>query len=305
MKTFVRWAVLRVVCLAVTGCFVPVTYEKFTCVICRRFRLTMSYAALPVTKERDNECSLWHAAHVEPSHAHLWERSTCVYETDLLGLSRSVGCRPGHYPIWLLPPSTQMAFYQNFKDPLEAKALFVNLTDAKTHNDRLDENDEDKGHLMVRAIGEWQTAGFPGTWGEWWGRWYAKHVEERKDYAKWLRDDSGLNFGDWLKQRGKPNELVISPFDELSWRRWSAGAGAFDQKKKRRPSSCRRKNERPKPYARRLRLLKAKVEGSLPLPSRWPLPRYESRPALGIPIAKSRLRPASRRSSPLAKKFHP
>src|SRR6516164_5257607 len=115
--------------IAVAGCVVPVSYEKSTCVICRLFRLTTTYGVVPVTRHFENECSRWYAACVEQRHAHVWERSTCVYESDLWGFSRSVGCRPGHYPIWLLPPETQMEVYQHFKDPFEAKALFAGLTD--------------------------------------------------------------------------------------------------------------------------------------------------------------------------------
>ena len=55
-------------------------------------------------------------------------------------------------------PSTQMRVYQHFEDPLEAKKLFANLTDAKTHEDRLDEHDEDRGHLMVDAMREWESS---------------------------------------------------------------------------------------------------------------------------------------------------
>lgn len=50
-----------------------------------------------------------------------------------------VACIPDRYPIWLLPPATQMEAYRHFADPMEAKALFAGLTDAETHDDRLDE----------------------------------------------------------------------------------------------------------------------------------------------------------------------
>ena len=113
----------------------------------------------------------------------------------------AVGCNPGHYPIWLLSPETQLAVYQHFKKPTEARDLFLSLADAKTYNDRLDEHDQDKGHLIVDALEEWEAAGFPGAWKEWWDKWYAKHVEEHKEYLTWLHADSGLNFWDWQRQR--------------------------------------------------------------------------------------------------------
>ena len=116
---------------------------------------------------------------------------------NALGQPIGVGCRPGHYPIRLLSPSTQLQVYQHFKDRQKAKELFANLTDAKTHNDRLDEHDQSKGHLIVRSIKEWEVAGFPGTWDDWWSQWWDNHVAEHNEWLVWLHADSGLNFWDW------------------------------------------------------------------------------------------------------------
>jgi hypothetical protein len=198
---YVFRALLALVGVFVAGCFVPVTHEGSTCVLCRAYRRQTTYAFMPVTSHEENQCSRWYAAHVEPRHAHVWERGTCVYESDLWGSPRSVACSSGHFPIWLLPPETQMAAYQHFQDPLEAKALFAGLTDARIHDDRLDEHDDDKGHLIVKAIEEWAAAGFPGTWQAWWDAWWAKHVAEHKEWLEWLHADSDLNFWDWQKKR--------------------------------------------------------------------------------------------------------
>ena len=51
-----------------------------------------------------------------------------------------MGCSPGRYPIWTLDPTTQLGVYQHFEDPLEAKAIFADLTDEKTQGDRLEED---------------------------------------------------------------------------------------------------------------------------------------------------------------------
>jgi hypothetical protein len=99
-----------------------------------------------------------------------------------------------------------MHVYQHIPDRQKAKELFSNLTDAKTHNDRLDEDDQSKGHLIVTSIEEWVAAGFPGTWDEWWRRWWDKHVVEHKEWLIWLRSDSGLNFWDW-KERQKATSV--------------------------------------------------------------------------------------------------
>lgn len=194
-------ATLGLVLVFVSGCFVTVTHEGSTCVLCRSYRRVTTYGLVPVTRRYETECSRWYAAHVEPRHAHIWERGTCVYESDFWGFARGVGCCPGRFPIWLLPPGTQMAAYQHFQDPLEARALFAGLTDARSRDDRLDEHDEDKGHLTVQAIEAWASAGFPGTWSVWWDGWWAKHVAEHKEWLEWLEADSGLNFWDWQKKR--------------------------------------------------------------------------------------------------------
>jgi hypothetical protein len=187
--------------LLVLGMFVPVTRLRQTCVVCRLTRLDSTYGPIPRSRFYENDCSRWYAAHIEPRHPHVWERGTCVYETDLYGFPRSVGCSPGQFPIHMLSSDTQMRVYQHFKNPLDAKILFTNLTDAKTYNDRLDEEDEDKGHLIVRAMQEWDSAGYPGTWDDWWSRFYARHVEEHTQWLEWLKSDSGLSFPDWQQQR--------------------------------------------------------------------------------------------------------
>jgi hypothetical protein len=153
---------------------------------------------------QENECSKWYRDHIEPDHSHIWEPGTCARLLNGLGQPMGFGCRPGHYPIHLLDPWTQMRVYQHFKDPAKAKALFAGLTDEKTHEDRLDEHDDSKGRLIVRAIEEWEGAGFPGTWEVWWDRWWTRHVAEHKEYLTWLKSDSGLNFWEW-KERRKPD----------------------------------------------------------------------------------------------------
>jgi hypothetical protein len=112
-----------------------------------------------------------------------------------------VGCSPGRFPIHLLPPTTQKNVYQHIPNVTEAKALFAGLTDARTRNDRLDPEDEDRGHLIVDALGAWEAPGFPGTWPVWWERSYAQHAEERKDILAWMDAETDLSFSEWKTQR--------------------------------------------------------------------------------------------------------
>src|SRR4051794_12609239 len=188
----------------IPACMIPVARLGHTCVICRLDRVDATCLGVTLPSYDENECSRWYATHVERSHRHVWERGTCCYESNLLGMPRGVGCRPGHYPIKLLDPATQMRAYQHFKDPLGAKKLFENLTDEKTHGDQIDECDyPDRGYLIVGALEGWESAGFPGTWDEWWTRSYADHVAEHKEYLIWMRADGGLNFRDWQDQQQK------------------------------------------------------------------------------------------------------
>lgn len=177
------------------------TGRSFTCVLCRLGRYDTTMFGLVRSSFHENECSRWYRANVEPNHAHVWEPGTCTALLNGLGRPMGVGCSPGRYPIRLLPSATQMRVYQHFTDPRKAKDLFANLTDARTHDDRLDEHDESKGHLIVRAIEEWEVAGFPGTWDAWWKGSWAKHVAEHEEWLVWLHSDSGLNFWEWKERR--------------------------------------------------------------------------------------------------------
>jgi hypothetical protein len=172
-----------------------------TCVICRLVRVETTRSGLKRLTFDENECSRWYPKNVEPNHTHIWERGTCTTILDDSGRAIGHGCRPGHYPIWLLPPSTQMNVYEHFKDRQKAKELFSNLTDAKTYSDRLDEHDESRGHLIVKSITEWEAAGFPGIWDDWWNQWWEKHVAEHKEWLAWLRSDSKTSFWDWKKRQ--------------------------------------------------------------------------------------------------------
>ena len=145
---------------------------NYTCVLCRLGRVETTFFGFKHSTYHSNECSLWYPRNVEPTHTHIWERGTCRTLLNALGLPMGVRCSTGRFPILLLPPSSQMNAYQHIVDRQEAKELFGNLTDEKTYSDRLDEQDESKGHLIVRSIVEWEAEGFPGTWDGWWKRWW-------------------------------------------------------------------------------------------------------------------------------------
>jgi hypothetical protein len=176
------------------------TRKSRTCLICRLTQVDTASAGQTTTNYEENACSRWYVAKVEPKHAHVWEESTCTVVSNLDGSHWFVKCNPGHFSIWQLNPETQLAVYQHFKSPAEARDLFLSLADAKTCNDRL-ERDKTKGHLIVDALEEWEAAEFPGTWKEWWQKWYAEHVKEHKEYLTWLQSHSHLSFSGWQRLR--------------------------------------------------------------------------------------------------------
>jgi hypothetical protein len=185
----------------VLGSFEAGSSVSYTCVLCRLGRVEKTMFGLKSPSFCENECSQWYPKNVEPSHTHIWERGTCMTLLNGFAHPMGVGCRPGHYPIRLLSPSTQMNVYLHLKDRQKAKELFSNLTDAKTHDDRLDVDDESKGHLIVSSIKEWEVAGFPDTWDDWWNRWWDKHVAEQKERMDWIHSDSNTSFPEWKKRQ--------------------------------------------------------------------------------------------------------
>ncbi|MHC5538626.1 hypothetical protein ACYOEI_10425 [Singulisphaera rosea] len=185
--------------------FVPncmcISRLRHTCVICRLERVDAECLGLLRSSYAETECSLWYAAHVEPKHTHIWERSACRSRSNLFGLPMSVACQSGSFPILLLSPTTQLKAYQRFQDPREAKKVFANLTEAKTHDDWLDDAGEHQALLTVYAIEAWEEAGFPGAWDTWWDQFLAKTIEDRRDWVEWSQEGSRLSFHEWKKSR--------------------------------------------------------------------------------------------------------
>lgn len=201
LSNIITALILGGVVLLMLGSLEAGSSSSYTCVLCRLYKVETTLYGFTHSTYDENECSLWYPRNIEPTHAHIWEPGTCRTLLNGLALPIGVGCSVGHYPIRLLDPSTQLKVYQHFKDRQAARTLFSGLTDAKTYNDRLEEDDP-KGRLIVRSIQEWEIAGFPGNWDEWWGPWWDKHVAEHKEFLAWAHADSKLGFDEWKKRRG-------------------------------------------------------------------------------------------------------
>jgi hypothetical protein len=158
--------------------------SSYTCAVCRLGRADTTLFGFTRSTHFENECSRWYPENAERSHKHVWARGGC--SRLLNGFGRKIGfaCGPSQSPIWWLPSATQSNVYKHIKDGNKAKVLFSSLANPNTYNEQFDGSDERRGDLIVTCIVEWEIAGFPGTWDDWWNGWRKKHEAEtvaRKD----------------------------------------------------------------------------------------------------------------------------
>jgi hypothetical protein len=182
---------------------VPTSRRRHTCVVCRLERVDYQYGPVPISRYIETECALWYRSYVERSHKHVWEPHACKYLSNIFGIAPGWSCNPGAHPICRLRASLQLEVYQHFRDPLEAKLLFLSIVDPEVVNHRLGADDDSLDQLLVDAIFEWAIQKCPGNWPEWWDAYYRKHLVEQRQRAAWLGSKSGLDFADWLAQQGK------------------------------------------------------------------------------------------------------
>lgn len=134
--------------------------HRHTCVVCRLERMDYNWRfESTTTSYQETSCSKWYSAHVEPMHDHVWSpSSTCVmlnFYHQTLGVSDSEG-RPGR-AIWRLTPEQQMMVYQNSKDPLETRNVFLSLVDSAIMQDRHDIS-------IASSLRDWIDSGFSMPW---------------------------------------------------------------------------------------------------------------------------------------------
>src|SRR5262249_43013874 len=56
-----------------------------TCVVCRLNRAEFNHLGICWSRSEESKCSRGYAVDVEPSHSHVWERSTCRRLLNLWG----------------------------------------------------------------------------------------------------------------------------------------------------------------------------------------------------------------------------
>jgi hypothetical protein len=137
---------------------IPVYSRRpYTCAVCRLDKLEYDLLGLIWFREKETDCSRWYRDHVERSHTHAWIRCTYCRRFGIPGLGGGYGCTIGG-PLTGLSRTVQMSIYQHFKDPLDAKRLFI----------RLGQTDADNQGIWDALMG-WIDKDYPGTWDDWCG----------------------------------------------------------------------------------------------------------------------------------------
>lgn len=133
---------------------------RHTCVVCRLERIDFHWELRKATTEiNETACSRWYSTNVEPNHDHDWSPSATTVWFNYYGQACGAGdndeCRGR--AIRRLTPDDQIAVYQHFDDPFEAKALFVSLTDKSLFKDRFD-------FAIAESLRTWVQSGCVGRW---------------------------------------------------------------------------------------------------------------------------------------------
>lgn len=203
MRYVIGVVAISLALLILVAC-IPVYYLGYTCALCRLNRIDRECLGFTRSTYRENKCSSWYVDHIERSHEHAWEPSSCCRMTDLFGLSRGYACGAGS-PIYRIPADTQLNVYRRFSEPLKAKAIFESMVGEKARERPFGNDGETHGEMVACAISEWQVAGFPGSWEKWWMRYYQDRKDEHPARAAWIRSGSGMSFQEWRTKGAKEN----------------------------------------------------------------------------------------------------
>jgi hypothetical protein len=128
----------------------------YTCAVCRKDKVEHRCLGLGWSEQEETDCSLWYQANVERTHPHVWLERTHCRRFGIPGLYGGYACTGGG-PLTHLSRTLQIKIYRHFRDPSDAKRLFIGLG-------RWD----DEGHRQWDALMGWVEADFPGTWRDWW-----------------------------------------------------------------------------------------------------------------------------------------
>ncbi len=151
---------LAVAILPVLFLFGPAAQSRrsYECAVCRKERVDSRVLWFRWSEARENECSRWYQAHVEPAHTHVWAPRPHCQRFGIPGIYGGYGCSVGSR-ITGLSRRVQIDVYRHFAEPLEAKRFFVRLQQLDGTGESL---------RMWDSLMDWVDADYPGTWHDWW-----------------------------------------------------------------------------------------------------------------------------------------
>lgn len=169
-RRWVLWSLAVVYSVWFAACNVSGP-RRSTCAACRLDRLDHNIVGVRWSEFEESECSRWYAANVEPKHDHIWAEAPHCQRFGIPPFSEGYGCRVGE-PIAGFSKHAQVRVYRKFRDPLEAKRLFV----------RLGTRDRES-HRMMEALSGWLASDGPESWDEWWAKARSEEASRHNDQS--------------------------------------------------------------------------------------------------------------------------
>ena len=158
-----RRQVFNIVVAVVLGygllCLPLFDQRRFTCFACRLERVDHRVLVFRWSDFRQSECSRWYADNVERTHSHVWAQYAHCRRIGLPGLTSGFACSTGD-PISGLSGTLQLRAYQNSREPIRIKRLFIRMGTMDA-----------EGQRLMEGLCDWANADYPGDWEEW----LAKH----------------------------------------------------------------------------------------------------------------------------------
>lgn len=182
-----RWMVL-VLAVAISlggwrAWWTPVGFGRgYFCFMCRMGRGDRTFFGETRSVYYATEFSNWYSAHIEPQHAHLWEPEANIVIYNLFG--RGIDGGSGAHrkiPIFSLSPYQHQRFLEHLTNIEALKTLIASIITKQTYDD--DPLEDAKGFVVAQAMMEWEKAGYPGTWDDWWARCW-KYWKEKGKYLE-------------------------------------------------------------------------------------------------------------------------
>ena len=115
--------------------------------LCRATKIDRTYLGVRLLCMEETECSKWYQTSIEPTHEHVWSRSTCSWRFRTCW-TMDIGSMWHKQRDRHSSPKRQIDIYQRFEDKEEARRLFISLANGKDRE-------------ILDPLNHWAEAGFP------------------------------------------------------------------------------------------------------------------------------------------------